>query len=358
VLFSALAILLIAGFLLALRFSPESDDSARQHVLQLIPTDASTVIFVDVEALSASPFLAKLYAWAPQPNLDSEYTQFVHDTGFSYERDLKRVAIAISNHGSTADLFAIADGKFDRERIEAFFARNGKSSQQGKGKVFRLNAPLNEKPVSFAFLANNRIAVGDFENFPAALSPAPGDASRSEWNTRFERLAGAPLFAVIRQDPAMQGAWNSVAPGGFHSPQLSALLGQLQWISIAGKPDGDQLRVVADGESLAPPVISQLHDFLQGVLLLAQNGLNDPKLRQKMNPEERQAYLEILRSADVQKIDRDEWKSVRLMLEVTPKFLDVARPASTGAPAEQTSSAPKISGKATPPARPKTQTKN
>jgi hypothetical protein len=77
-----------------------------------------------------------------------------------------------------------------------------------------------------------------------------------------------------------------------------------------------------------------------------------------MNPEERQAYLEILRSADVQKIDRDEWKSVRLMLEITPKFLDVARLASPGAPAEQTLRPPKMTGKARAPAKPKTQTKN
>ena len=47
-----------------------------------------------------------------------------------------------------------------------------------------------------------------------------------------------------------------------------------------------------------------------------------------MNPEEREAYLEILKGADVQKIDRGEWKSVRVVLSITPKFLDVARAAS------------------------------
>ena len=31
-------------------------------------------------------------------------------------------------------------------------------------------------------------------------------------------------------------------------------------------------------------------------MLLAQNGLNDPKLRQQINPEERQAYQEILKA--------------------------------------------------------------
>jgi hypothetical protein len=354
-LFSTIAFLLIAGLLVTLHFSQDSEGFARQHLLQLLPSDATAVIFVDLDELRASPFLAKLYAWAPQLNADSEYTQFTRDTGFSYERDLQRLVIATSHHGSTTDLFAIADGKFDRKKIEAFLNRNGQSSHQGNWNVFRLSAAANEKPLFFAFLANDRIAFGDFENFSAALSAAPGDPSRAEWSARFARLAGTPLFAVIRQDPSMQSALTEAAPGGFHSPQLAALLGQLQWISIAGKPEADQLRVVADGECLASPTASQLHEFLQGVLVLAQNGLNDPKLRQKMNPEERQTYLEILHSADVQKIDRGEWKSVRLVLEITPQFLDMARLASIAAPAEQTSTPRELHG--TAPAKTRTARK-
>ena len=337
---TAMAFLLLAGMFLALRFSGGSDGSARQHLLQLVPADAPAVIYVDLDELRASPFLAELYAWAPHPNEDSEYAQFVRDTGFSYQHDLQRVVVAISNHGSVTNIFAVADGKFDRKKIAAFFDRNGKSTQQGKWRVFRLNATANEKPLLFAFLSNDRVAFGTFEDFSAELSVAPSNPFRAEWNARFERLAGSPSFGVIRQDPAMQSALNAAAPGRFQSPQLSALLGQLQWISIAGKPDGDQLRVVADGESAAPSVTSQLHDLLQGVLLLAQNGLNDPKLQQKMNPEEREAYLELVKSADVQKIDRGEWKSVRLVLEITPKFLDIARGASPSVPADQTSAVP------------------
>jgi hypothetical protein len=100
-----------------------------------------------------------------------------------------------------------------------------------------------------------------------------------------------------------------------------------------------------------------LHEFLQGVLVLAQNGLNDPKLRQKMNPEERRTYLEILNSADVQKIDRGEWKSVRLVLEITPHFLDMARLASIAAPTEQTPTPPEFQGKTTAPAKTRTARK-
>ena len=350
---SASMVLLLAVLLLARLFSRDSDSSARQRLLQLLPPDATAVIYVDLDQLRASPLLTELYAWAPHSIEDAEYAQFVRDTGFSYERDLQRVAVTISKHGNATNVFAVADGKFDRKKIEAFFGRNGKSTQRGAWNVFRLNAAANEKPLLFTFMSNDRVAFGNFADFSAALSAAPSNPFRAQWNARFERLAGSPVFAVIRQDPAMQSGLQAVAPGGFRSPQLSALLGQLQWISMAGKPDGDQLRVVADGECLAPQTASQLHDFLQGVLLLAQNGLNDPQLRQKMNPEEREAYLELLKSADVQKIDRGEWKSVRVVVLITLKFLDIARLASASVPADQTSATPESQEKPAASSKPK-----
>ncbi len=89
-LISATAVLLLAGLLLALHFSRDGDRSAREHLLQFVPADATTVIYADLDELRASPFLAELYAWAPHSIEDSEYAQFVHDTGFSYERDLQR----------------------------------------------------------------------------------------------------------------------------------------------------------------------------------------------------------------------------------------------------------------------------
>jgi len=336
---SAFAFLLATALVLARRFSQDSHASERQQLLGLIPTDSTAVIFLDLDQLRNSPFLAKLYSWAPPASEDSEYAQFVRDTGFSYERDLRKTVVAISSKGATTNLLAIADGQFDRKRIEAFLNRSGRSAQQGKWKVFHLNATARDKALSFMFLSDERIAVTDAENFPSTLAPASGEPGRAEWNTHFERLAGTPLFAVISQNPSIESVFHSAAPGGFRSPQLSLLLAQLRWVSIAGKPEGDQLRVVTEGECLSEPAAAQLRDFLEGILMLAQNGLNDPKLRQQMNPDERQAYLEILKSADVQKIDRGEWKSVRVVLEITPRFLDMARLTSIAAPAD-TSTAP------------------
>jgi hypothetical protein len=331
-LFAALALAFVAALLFAGHFWPETQSSSRQQLLQLVPTDSTAVIFLDLDELRSSPFLVKLYSWAPRPAEDSEYAQFVRDSGFSYERDLNKVVIAISHRGASTNLLAIADGKFERKKIETFLNRSGTPTQQGKLKVFLLDGSSHDKPVSLAFLSDQRIAVADTQNLSGLLSASTSQSGHAEWNSRYDRLAGTPLFAVIRQDAAMQSALDAAAPGGFRSPQLSALLDQLQWISIAGKPDGDHLRVVSEGECLSQVATEQLRDFLQGIQLLAQNGLNDPKLRQQMNPDEREAYLDILKSADVQKIDRGEWKTVRVVLSITPKFLDLASVSSLTVP--------------------------
>jgi hypothetical protein len=75
-----------------------------------------------------------------------------------------------------------------------------------------------------------------------------------------------------------------------------------------------------------------LSDVLNGLLVLAQAGLNDQKMRQQLQPEAREAYLELLKSAEVSRIDRGETKSVRLIFDLTPKFLEAARAAIPVAP--------------------------
>ena len=309
---------------LVLRFSSNDTDSRRAQLLRFVPTDATSVVFVDLDQLRNSPFLSALYAWTPHPAPDSEYTQFVADSGFDYERDLGKVLIAISNRATNSATLVVAEGKFDRKKIEAYLARSSAPGEQGSLKVFRIPAKPGDKPLSFSFLSDRRIAITDSETLDAVLSTADRPAGHAEWQTRFDRLAGSPLFAVIRQDPTIQTALAS------QSPQLATLIDQLPWITLAGKPDGSLLRVVAEGESPSDAMSAQLSEFLQGIRLLAQTGLNDPKLRQRMNPEERDAYVELLKGTEIERIGRGEAKSVRVVLPITPEFLKIAKSGYAG----------------------------
>ncbi len=310
--------------------APDGPDG---DLLSRMPADASAVLCVDLEALRRSPFLAELYRWAPQPPADVDYAQFLRDTGFNYESDLDRVGIAVLKLGQDSTLFAVAEGRFDRKKITAYALRSGTRENRAGRDIFSVPASRNARRVFFTFLRRGRIALTDDANLASFLSESHKDADTQEWRARFTRVAGSPLFAVVRQQAGTGAAIAAEAPGGIRSPQLSALLDQLQWITIAGKPENDRLRLVLEGEGASAAAVRQLSDLMNGVLVLAQAGLSDPKMKQQLGPQLRDAYLEMLKSADVSQIDRGETKSVRLVFDLTPEFLEASRNATTAIPA-------------------------
>jgi hypothetical protein len=72
--------------------------------------------------------------------------------------------------------------------------------------------------------------------------------------------------------------------------------------------------------------------LLKGILVLAQAGLSGPQTRQQLDPRIRDAYLELVKGADVSRLDRGETKSVRVTFDVTPKLLEAATVAMPIAP--------------------------
>src|SRR5215472_15516805 len=124
----------------------------------------------------------------------------------------------------------------------------------------------------------------------------------------------------MRQDAAIGALLNSQAPGGLRSPQLGQLLDRLLWVSIAGKTDGKEFRVVLEGECPNEATMRQLSDFLNGLTIMANAGLTDPQLRRQMDPAEREAYQQLLNSVDVMKLDRGTRKAVRVTFVVTEEI--------------------------------------
>jgi hypothetical protein len=302
-----------------------SESSPHNELLARMPADASAVLYIDLDALRQSPFLAELYKWAPQPKADADYTQFLQSTGFNYETDLNRVSIALLKHGRESTLLAVAEGRFDRKKIAAYAAQTGTRETRSGKEIFSVPVSGSARRITFSFLHDDRIALTNDASLESSISPPHADSDAQAWRERFRRLAGSPVFVVVRQDAGAGAALSAQAPGGMQSPQLSALVDQLQWITVAGKPEADHLRVVIEGEGAADAPTRQLSEVIRGLLMLAQAGLNDPKLRQQLQPDVREAYVELLKSADISQIDRGDTKSVRLMFDVTPKFLESAR---------------------------------
>ncbi len=324
---AAVAAVLVVGAVVLFAYQRWGGSGAipRNELLAQMPADASTVLYIDVDALRQSPFLAELYKWAPQPKADADYAQFLQSTGFNYETDLNRVSIALLKHGPESTLLAVAEGRFDRKKISAYASQSGTRETRAGKEIFSIPVSGSTRRITFTFLRNDRIALTNDATLESSLSQPHTDSDTQAWRERFRRLAGSPVFIVVRQDAGAGAALSAQAPGGLQSPQLSALIDQLQWITVAGKPDADHLRVVIEGEGAADAPTRQLSEVIKGLLILAQAGLSDPKLRRQLPPDQHEAYVELLKSADISQIDRGDTKSVRLMFDLTPKFLEAAR---------------------------------
>lgn len=325
-----------------------SDAPARNALLSWMPDNAQTVLFIDFRELRRSPFFAELLAWAPKPESDPEYREFVHDTGFDYEKDLSSVAIAFEQQGGRQTFLALAEGRFDQKRIKAYAAKIGQLKNSSGMEIFSIPNSANTSGVFVTFLRTGRIAVSNRNDFESLLQNAKARNSNAlaniEWQARFERVAGSPVFSVVRGDalkeyftsPPTASGQAGRAAGGLSSPQLSSLLAQLQWITVAGKPENDKLRVVADGESLDDANAKQLAEVLNGIVLLARAGLGTARNQQQIGAATRQSYLALLKSVDVSRVDRGETKSVRVIFDVTPALLkSMPSPVSGSTPASK-----------------------
>jgi hypothetical protein len=325
---SIVVALSLAAFLAYRHWHSRDLMSERERLLALMPEDASAVLYVDAAQLRSSPFLIELLQLAPKVVPDNDYAQFLKETGFHYETDLDQMALAINRQSKNSSVFAAVQGKFDRKKIEAFASQYG-SLKTADGKTL-FAVPLNgsNRKAYFTFLSDDRVA---WANDSSYFFQKPHGNWSHDWRDRFLRVAGTPLFAVLRQDSGTAEMLAAQAPGGFQSPQLATLLAQLRWISISAKPEGDSLRVVADGECPTENTERQLKEMLSGLVVLAQVGLNDPKTRKRLDPAVLEGYLELLQSADVQQLDRGSSRSVRLMLAISPKLLEAAKGAASGA---------------------------
>jgi hypothetical protein len=327
------AILLAGGLLLldALVRRHDAGASTRDAVLSAMPPEASTVVFADFSELRRAPFAAELYNWIPKSQADAEYADFLRKTGFDYEHDLDLIAIAVIKGEKESKLLAVAEGRFDRRKIEVYAAQSGTRESRNGREIF--SVPLDgDRKISFAFLSKDEIALTDAGDLAPFLGTAQNSADARGWRERFTRLAGSPVFAVVRQDAEAGSALASRTPGGFQSPELSTLLNQLQWITLAGKPQDRGIRVVAEGECANEQTSRQLSDLLSGLLLMAEAGLNGPQTRRGLDPRIRDAYLEMIKSADVSRVDRGGTKSVRAVFDVTSNFLNAVSTATPTAP--------------------------
>lgn len=279
--------------------------------------------FADLRGLRKTPLASMLGLAAPGPAEDREYRSFVRETGFDYTRDLDKVAIAFwpanllqaSGIGQNRVL-AVAEGRFDRQKIEAYTLHTGgKITREGQKSLY--NVPGNP-PVAFEFLAPNRILIASGQYPVKLLTTSDAPSSDAAIQARIRRVAGAPIFAVARTERLPKSFYSNFQ----NAPQLEQLVRSIQDVTLAAQPDGSDIRTVVDAQCSSLKNALYLSTLLDTSRVLGRAELSDPKVRRQMTRQQNEFLTGLLKRA---KVDRQgHW--VRLTFQITPAMLST-RPA-------------------------------
>ena len=305
-------------------------------LLEQLPSGAPLIAFVDLAALRASPFAAKIEALAPEPAEEREYKDFVAQTGFDYARDLDRVALAVWPGSIKTTAAAIAEGRFDREKISQYALKSGTVTKRGNLDVFQvretLPAPSNpgtaQKTIELAFLLSNRIAFADGVPLDSALASGAAKPADAGMRERIERVAGASFFATAQ----VKNLPTDILFAGTNSDQLRRILRSVQFASLAGRPERERLHVSLDAECDSVSSAVQLSTLLDGLRWFGRAALADANTRKQLLPQAAVLLDMLLKGVDISRQN----KVVRLRLELTPPMLGA--PPKSAAPKSPTAS--------------------
>ena len=290
--------------------------SPASELLSEVPGGAPTLIFIDLAAVRASSFYQHTPARGPITVPDKDYADFVQSTGFDFEKDLDRVIVATwpaTLGQEQKKTVVVADGRFDRAKIRDYAMRKGKLDHQQGHEVFLFPADNHKDWNAVTFLADHRIAMVEGSSIAPLLAPRSDGPSPDPARERAARLSGAAVFAISRV-PAIP---DNMAPGGVQSAQLANLARSVQWVTLAARAEGDDLRVSLEGECNTDTDARQVQSALEILRMFGRAGLENPKTRQSMPPATYGVLETLLKTAEVtQTAER-----VSIRVEITPDIL-------------------------------------
>lgn len=305
--------------------SPVLAPGATPDLFSFLPPGAPIIVYGDVRAVKSSAAFAKgSVLFSPGVAEDSVYQDFVHQTGFDYSRDLDRFVIAAwtdaeSSSPVVADklrLVAIADGRFDQQKIDAYARRVGRVSNAGGPVVYETPTALPGKGISFTFLGPTRIAFAQGMNLDALLHPAAGLQQDPATRERIASVSGAEFFAVARTDDLPK----AIGVRELQTGQLNRLLKSIRNITISGRAEGNDFVLAAEADCDSLSNALQLATVLDTMRWVGRAALADPKARAQMHANDAQLLDSLLRVAAVS----HESHAVRLRLDLAPEILQGA----------------------------------
>ncbi|WP_419804236.1 hypothetical protein [Terriglobus sp.] len=179
-LLAALVLVVALAVILLLRFH------APPEVARLLPESDAIVYFNLKPVRAATHFDEKPVQPAP------DYAQFVNSTGFRWERDLDRIAVALHRmpdpkgpNGPVA-YSAVAEGRFDATRLSAWLQANSRATETYAGHTIytvpgQEGRTLRIAPLGFDILAASNMPTAEqihsmLDRYGAGASPFSGSS--------------------------------------------------------------------------------------------------------------------------------------------------------------------------------------
>jgi hypothetical protein len=300
-------------------------------LVRLLPMDSPAIAYIDVaelRKLKGSPLASLLGLATSGPGEDRDYAEFVRNTGFNYEKDLDRAAMAfwpvaanppapLSNKSKikaekrteSNDVLAIADGRFDQQKIQAYALRSGSMVTRGKHSTYQM--PGNP-PVSFEFLSATRVLLASGINAQAHLLATDSPGIGAPIQSLVDHVGGAPFFAVARAEAIPRTIYAAIG-----QPQIAK---SIQGLTLAGRPQADSLQLTLDAQCDSMAGALQVSALLGGFRILGSMALTDPKTKKQMSRQEAALLTALL--TETQITQQGNW--VRVSLAVTPDILEAA----------------------------------
>jgi hypothetical protein len=316
---AGLAVLGISAALLccpSFRHGETTHASPAPDLLSALPAGAPALVYVDLVAIRSSSFYQHRPDKGPIAMPNKDYSDFVRSTGFDFEKDLDRVVIASWRGLPGAEkkkTIAIAEGRFDRAKIRDYAMQKGKLERQEGHEVFLFPASSQANAGGWntlTFLDDHRIAIVEGPSIAPLLDSSGAGSGSDPARERAARVDGAAMFAISHVPPIP----DKFSAGGVQSAQFLTLARSVQWITLAVRPEGDNVRVSLEGECSSPDDAHQLQAALEVLRMFGTAALEGPKARQSMDQGSYMVMETLLKSAEVTATA----ERVRIRMEITP----------------------------------------
>jgi hypothetical protein len=315
------------GFVAALLFSGSFRRGQTAHaspapeLLSALPAGAPTLAYFDLAAMRASSFYQHRPDKGPLAVPNQEYADFVRSTGFDFEKDLDRVVVGSWSAPSAKEHVknvVIAEGRFDRAKIRDYATRKGKLDHQQGHEVYLFPTGDRMGSNSVTFLDDHRIAIVTGSSIAPLFAASGNDAAADPARERAARLDGAAMFMISHVPPVPD---NSGAGGAAPAAQFLSLARSVQWVTVAARPEGDNLRISLEGECDNATDAMQIKAALEILRMFGRAGLESPKSTTTMSPAALAMLQNLLTTAEVtQAAER-----VRILIELTPDIFKLGQ---------------------------------